>query len=547
MRTDAVMQIFGKLITCVSSTQDFVRDIIEYNKEGFVELTADQISAALCIDGLRRITRVACPPSPGSGHLAIRAAEQRCLLEFAEHAPLLCIVPEPCDAAGDPAGPSILGRHAQRGWRVGVVPPGSAAMVRLLNLLFLCSFDAPDDAQNREHFQSILNHFSDKPIFSLAVMADRLAVEVCRAHEVEAVWWCMVTHGLLRCSMDEQLTQDTLCSLDPSFQPLSKPPTLIFRPGEFWRDPEAVGRVIAIQRAISDLLQGAPASLSEATATPVVRPGATWLPGHHLPDVPVPMRWDRATSTRLPVSSRALVGATLDPDFACPLQRDLMSRLAFDHDANFEVPTVRIPYVDASGNARHFTPELLVNLGGTGLLCCVPNPAFPESCADLDLKRVAGQAYCERHDLGFDALDFDVFDVARIRTPRLANVQFLWPRWEKDACRLLMYFARILLRFYDHDVGTKAQFLEWTSHPSYDRQDTELAFWTLVADKVLLCDLDRPLTDDTVYRLAEPERRRMYRVTPPYVGYFSNFEWEELSRWMQSRRVSYRLDMDAPV
>lgn len=475
--------------------------------------------------------------NPASLHEARAGA--RVLIRFDEHAPVLCCVTELAMRSQPTVMPTDLVDLCEtRGWMLGACPQDSTAAIRLRNHRFLWSFRVPATCEHRQLKQDIFDQFYEGEALSLATVLDRTRCEGDGLTKLEATWWSMVATRVLRCDLSSPLTSETTCVLCPRLQHLSEETLRSLSVRLLARFPKAADDPSRWRTPIESC-RGA-CDLSWDASTVSVRP-SEWIATDHLPSLPVPTRWDPTDSNGklLPVSTLSLQGLTLKPDFTCTLQRDLVSLITFDTGHAFEVPNFTIPYVDSNGRSSQFTPELIFHRGEHPLLCCVPNPAHPQTCQDLDLKRAAVEAYCATRDW-----DFDIFDAIRIRTDRLKNVQFLWSWWGRNDIGILVYVARILHRFYHLENGTKAQILEGVVDCPSNEALAEAAFWTLVADKVLLCDLDRLIDDETAFSLAESEVRRLYRVTPPYPHFLSTDEVRALERWTLERRRRWRLADD---
>jgi hypothetical protein len=215
----------------------------------------------------------------------------------------------------------------------------------------------------------------------------------------------------------------------------------------------------------------------------------------------------------IPIKANSVAGEVLGGAFESTLERDLILLQAWDGCIHwFQTQPVKIPYVDATGRARSYVPDLLVSYdselskGRPPMLCEVkPREIIRQQCDLLKPKVRAARAYCQHR-----GWQFRLFDEQRIRTPYLQNVQFLW-RYrhspsheynEEQVVDALRHYGKArLCDVIDNYFGTDRE-----------RAEAVWTFWVLVAHEHILFDMNQAITRETVFWL--PQWRRDARFEP---------------------------------
>lgn len=211
---------------------------------------------------------------------------------------------------------------------------------------------------------------------------------------------------------------------------------------------------------------------------------------------------------RIPISLVSMTGEVLGSEFESSLERDLILRTAFDSGVDwFQTQPVKIEYLDAKGKSRSYTPDLLIHFleGSSGgrrpMLCEVKYRTDLIANRDQLLPKFrAARAYCREQ-----GWDFKIFDEHRIRTQRLANIQFLWRYKSSTHCST--YYAQIMAEMVRMSGPTPMLPLLQRLYP-YSRQRGEAiwAWWTMVVGGSIKCDLDQPLSPATRFWVDESEK-----------------------------------------
>lgn len=209
---------------------------------------------------------------------------------------------------------------------------------------------------------------------------------------------------------------------------------------------------------------------------------------------------------RVPISHRSLTGEVDGKEFESALERDLMLLMRFDERVDwFQPQPVQIDYEFPAGQERHYTPDLLVHFtpfadGSVArpLLCEVKYRAdLAKDWRELRMKFKAAKAYCKRQNW-----DFQIFHEGRIRSVKLANVQFLWMYKAADFDRELASIIFQLLK----DAGGPVPMMPLLRARFSSEEELGAAIWAwwcLVAQRQIICDLTLPLSGDTLFWLVE--------------------------------------------
>lgn len=226
-----------------------------------------------------------------------------------------------------------------------------------------------------------------------------------------------------------------------------------------------------------------------------------------------PLTWMKMVQTkngirRIPISLVSMTGEVLGSEFESALERDLILRTAFDSGVDwFQTQPVKIEYRDAKGKSRSYTPDLLIHFlkGSKGArrpqLCEVKYRA--DLIADRDQllpKFRAARAYCREQ-----GWEFKVYDEQRIRTPRLANIQFLWRYKTSTHCGV--YYSQIMAEMVKMSGPISMLPLLKRMYPySRKRGEAIWVWWTMVVGGSIKCDLDQPLSHSTLFWVDESQK-----------------------------------------
>jgi hypothetical protein len=209
---------------------------------------------------------------------------------------------------------------------------------------------------------------------------------------------------------------------------------------------------------------------------------------------------------RVPVSSRSLTGEVLGVDFESALERDLMLKMSFHHQLDwFQSQPVHIDYEYPPGQARRYTPDLLVSFTPDDnsvtpkpLLCEVKyREDLQENWRELRHKFRAAKAYCKAKDWRFE-----VFHEGRIRTQELVNIQFLWKYRASGFDKKIADVSYEAFRVAPKPVAMMETVKSLFSSDE-QRGAAVWAWWCLASRGVIECDLNVPLTGNTQFWLAD--------------------------------------------
>lgn len=209
---------------------------------------------------------------------------------------------------------------------------------------------------------------------------------------------------------------------------------------------------------------------------------------------------------RIPISTRSLTGEVLGTEFESALERDLMLLMSFDRTVDsFQSQPVRIHYEYPGGGKRHYTPDLLIAFTPSNdfvtpqpMLCEVKyREDLSQNWRELRHKFRAARAHCK--EFGWR---FEVFDEHRIRTHRLANIQFLWKY------RTATYGREFAPIIFEHLKAARrplrmVETVNVLFSSDEDRGAAIWAWWCLVAKKLIECDLEAPFGRDTTFGLPD--------------------------------------------
>lgn len=206
---------------------------------------------------------------------------------------------------------------------------------------------------------------------------------------------------------------------------------------------------------------------------------------------------------RIPINVRSLTGEVNGQEFESSLERDLLLLAHWDNEVEwYQSQPVRIDYVDALGNARNYTPDLLVSyktIQHPGqststrkpLLCEVKyRKDFAENWKELKPKFRAALAYAKAN-----SYEFRVFTEREIRTDYLKNIQFLWryriAPFHPDHHEKLM---AVMSEMGESDPGA---LLDACYTTKILRGEALWTLWCMIARGELKCDLHNPLSMKT--------------------------------------------------
>jgi hypothetical protein len=115
----------------------------------------------------------------------------------------------------------------------------------------------------------------------------------------------------------------------------------------------------------------------------------------------------------------------------------------------------------------------------------------------------AARVYCKER-----GWDFKIYDEHRIRTTRLANIQFLW-RY-KSSTRGEGYYGPIMDALLDlKEPTTMLELLESMYPGSRERGEAIWVWWTMVVGGAIKCDLDKPLKKSTLFWVEDSRKERL--------------------------------------
>lgn len=212
---------------------------------------------------------------------------------------------------------------------------------------------------------------------------------------------------------------------------------------------------------------------------------------------------------RVPISHISMTGEVLGTEFESALERDLIMTCAFDGSVNwFQSQPLTIDYQDAEGKPHHYTPDLLIHFGTDQkttrrpILCEVKyREELLKNWKMYKPKFKAARAYAREN-----GMEFRIFDEHRIRTPRLKNIQFLWRYKYAPVCS--GYQEELLAKLSKLDQGVQMMQIIDELYPIKEsRGDAIWAWWTLVVQGSIQCDLNQRLDKSTLFWVPEWRKR----------------------------------------
>ena len=202
---------------------------------------------------------------------------------------------------------------------------------------------------------------------------------------------------------------------------------------------------------------------------------------------------------KIPRNHRSVTGVAArrksrDPvQFESTLERDFAILCEADPDVHrMEDQPVRIEYRDETGRRRHYTPDMLVVYRGNlarkpEIVEVKPRNSLQKDRAGYARKFRAARAYARARGWRFRVVKDD-----QIRTPYLANVQFLRPFRARSSTPR---HEGVILRHLAQQGHTDAErLLAAVSPDPWVRAEYVPALWRLVADRSVGCDLAIPIT-----------------------------------------------------
>jgi hypothetical protein len=179
--------------------------------------------------------------------------------------------------------------------------------------------------------------------------------------------------------------------------------------------------------------------------------------------------------------------------FESTLEGDLMDLLRFSNSIeDFKPQPIRIPYTLPNGRPSRYTPDGLIffkrHLQHSPVLYEVKyRDDYKHSWQELRLKFRAARELCRNQGWAFR-----VFTEFHIRTPYLANVQFL--QAYKDQLPAPEMSAHVLDVIEDLQQGEVNTLLAALARDLTTRAEWIPVVWHLVAVGTIHCNLDEPLT-----------------------------------------------------
>lgn len=224
----------------------------------------------------------------------------------------------------------------------------------------------------------------------------------------------------------------------------------------------------------------------------------------------LPSNWIKKVATkdgvrRVPISHVSMTGEVLGSEFESALERDLIMTYAFDGSVNwFQSQPMTIDYLNTEGQPRHYTPDLVIHFGTDQkttrppVLCEVKyREELLTNWKTYKPKVKAARAYAREN-----GMEFRIFDEYRIRTPRLSNIQFLWRYKYAPVC--FGYQTELLAELSKLDRGVQMLTIIDKLYPIKEQRGEAIwAWWTLVVQGAILCDLDQRLDNSTLFWVPE--------------------------------------------
>jgi TnsA endonuclease-like protein len=183
--------------------------------------------------------------------------------------------------------------------------------------------------------------------------------------------------------------------------------------------------------------------------------------------------------------------------FESTLERDFMLLVEFDPDVlSYEEQPVRIDYLSADGQARHYTPDILATYRQIPNSTTLKPPLLAEIKYRRDLfeqwrglkpKFRAARRYAKER-----GWSFKIITEVEIRTPYLKNVKFL-RQYQRRPINL--DGAGLLLQKASELGSTDPEsLLASMCQDAHDRAHLLPTLWSLVAQRKIGADLNQPLT-----------------------------------------------------
>lgn len=194
------------------------------------------------------------------------------------------------------------------------------------------------------------------------------------------------------------------------------------------------------------------------------------------------------------------------PFFESTLERDCLTVLDFDPNVlTYDVQPVRIPWMDARGNERHYTPDVLIQYHPNScsfsqrdtILCEVKYRSdMLKRWDELKPKFKAGIRYA--NDRGWR---FKVLTDSEIRTNHMKNARFLLPYLNQD---LDDSHAKMLIHRLIELRETSIQALiASVFNNKWAQAELIPSVWYLIASRRIATDLNQPLTMSSSIWLGE--------------------------------------------
>lgn len=190
-------------------------------------------------------------------------------------------------------------------------------------------------------------------------------------------------------------------------------------------------------------------------------------------------------------------------EFESSLERDLLLLVHWDNEVEwYQSQPVKINYVDALGNPRSYTPDLLVSYRDSQktdphlvtrkpLLCEVKyRKDFAEQWSILKPKLRAARAYAKENNY-----EFRVMTEREIRTEYLKSVQFLWSY--RFASFHPHHYDKLMMTLREMEETDPATLLNACYSSKTLRGEGLWTLWCMVARGWIKCDLHKPLNMKT--------------------------------------------------
>jgi hypothetical protein len=215
---------------------------------------------------------------------------------------------------------------------------------------------------------------------------------------------------------------------------------------------------------------------------------------------------------RIPTNVRSLTGEVNGQEFESSLERDLLLLIHWDYEVDwYQSQPVKIDYLDALGEQRSYTPDLLVTyrsgsdhgneqvVARKPLLCEVKYRSDLRKQKDLlKPKFKAARAYAKSQNY-----EFRVLTEREIRTDYLKNIQFLWSY--RHAYFHDHHYEKLIMVLEELGETNISKLLEVCYSSKELRGEALWTLWCMISRLWVKCDLTIPLSMQTAIWVATDE------------------------------------------